>query len=176
MVFTTSLLRCAPVLGATLLAAGCTVVLPPAPGAVPVPAPAETLSGAEPAAVADVAATPTLRPLHQWNVLLVTARAVPRLGDVRDITQAFTLEGRVYAHATFTAPPGSLAGPTPVEARWSNGGKLVSVQRAQLEVNRTPYYMVSSTSGTALGVGRCQVEFVANGQVVAVQTFEVAAR
>lgn len=156
---------------APLCVAGCTVAALPAPAAN-----LEPLRGSEPAAVAGAADQPVLRPLHQWSVTLVTARAVPRLGEVRDITQAFTFEGRVYAHATFTAPPGSLAGPTPVEARWRNGGRLVSVQRAQLDVTRTPYYMVSSTSGTALGAGRCQVEFVANGQVVAVQAFDVTER
>ena len=108
--------------------------------------------------------------------MLVTAKSVPRLGEVREISNEFTYEGRVFAHATFSAPEGSHAGQPTVEVRWSNDDRLVSVQRAQPLVNKSPYYMASSTSGTALGVGKGRVEYAVNGTVVASKEFSVTER
>ena len=106
--------------------------------------------------------------------MLVTAKAVPKLGDVREITDAFTYEGRVYAHATFISKAGTHGGQPSVEVRWSNGDRIVSVQKAQPVVAKSPYYMVSSTSGTALGAGKCKVEYVVNDKTVASREFTVS--
>lgn len=118
--------------------------------------------------------TGELVPLETWNVVLVTAKSVPNLGEVRDISDAFTYEGRVFAHATFTARSGVHGGQPAVEVRWSNGDRLVPVQKAQPVVNKSPYYMASSTSGTALGVGACKVEYAVNGKIVAAKEFVVS--
>lgn len=122
------------------------------------------------------APTGELLPLEKWSVVLVTAKSVPRLGEVREMSNEFTYEGRVFAHATFSAPEGSHAGQPTVEVRWSNDDRLVSVQRAQPLVNKSPYYMASSTSGTALGVGKGRVEYAVNGTVVASKEFSVTER
>lgn len=121
-------------------------------------------------------ATPTgdLLPLEEWSVTLVTAQSVPRLGEVREIGDTFTFEGRVFAHATFSARPNVHGGQPTVEVRWSNGDRVVSVQKAAPLVKKSPYYMVSSTSGTALGPGRCKVEYVVNGKTVAGKEFVVS--
>ena len=115
-------------------------------------------------------------PLETWNVVLVTAKSVPRLGEVRELTDAFTYEGRIFAHATFAARAGVHGGQPNVEVRWFNGDRVVSVQRAQPVVNKSPYYLVSSTSGTALGTGKCKVEYAVDVKVVAVKEFSVSER
>ena len=114
--------------------------------------------------------------LETWNVVLVTARSVPRLGEVREIQDAFNFEGRIFAHATFTFPADVHGGRPQVEVRWLNGERVVSIQRAQPLVHKSPYYMASSTSGTALGAGKCAVEFAVNGKVVATRQFSVSER
>lgn len=115
-----------------------------------------------------------LMPIENWTVTLVTAKVVPRLGEVREISDAFTFEGRIYAHATLNSQPGVHGGQPVVEVRWFTGERLVSVQKAQPLVNKSPYYMVSSTSGTALGTGKARVEFFANGKLMATKTFVVS--
>ncbi len=115
-----------------------------------------------------------LVPIEKWIVTLVTAKSVPRLGEVREIADTFTFEGRIYAHATLTSQPGVHGGQPSVEIRWFNGERLVSVQKAQPVVNKSPYYMVSSTSGTALGIGQGRVEFSANGKLIATKAFVVS--
>ena len=115
-------------------------------------------------------------PIDNWNVTLVTARNVVRLGEVRNIADAFTYEGRVYAHATFTSRPGTHSGQQEFEARWFNAGRLVSTQKAVYMVSKTPYYLASSTSGTALGAGRCRVEILAGGKLLASKEFVVTER
>ncbi len=114
-----------------------------------------------------------LIPLDSWSITLVTAKSVPKLGEVREITDAFTFEGRVFAHATLTARPGVHGGQPAVEVKWFNGDKLVSLQNAQPTVGKSPYYMVSSTSGTAVGAGKGRVEFFANGKLMATKEFQV---
>ncbi len=98
------------------------------------------------------------------------------LGDVRDLTDAFTFEGRIFAHATFVSRPDTHAGRQSIEVRWYNGDKIVSVQRAEQTVYKTPYYLVSSTSGTNLGAGKCRVDVLANGKLLASKGFQVTQR
>ena len=43
-------------------------------------------------------------------------------------------------------------------------------------VHKSPYYMASSTSGTALGAGKCSVAYFVNGKVVATREFSVSER
>lgn len=145
--------------------------------AQPVPA-AEAASAARAAAeeaLVEVArAEGHLVPLEDWQVVLVTAKQVPRLGDVRQISNAFTFEGRVYAHATLTAEPGRHGGRPELEVRWFNADRLVSRQSKRMLVTKSPFYLASSTSGTALGPGICRVELHVNGKLIATREFEVA--
>lgn len=112
-------------------------------------------------------------PIEKWTTTLVTARAVPKLGDVREITDNFNFEGRVFVHATFSSNPGVNGGLPLIEVKWYSGEKLISVQRAQPTVAKSPYYLASSTSGTALGIGRGKVELVANGVLLGSREFQV---
>ena len=130
------------------------------------------------AKAAQAIATPpgTLLPLSEWKITVVTARTVVQVGDVRGISDKFNYEGSIHAHATLSAPPGARAGPHFFEMKWFNGEKLVATQRAQHDVVKSPYYLASSTSGTALGAGRCWVGLYANGVLLARKDFVVEAQ
>jgi hypothetical protein len=161
-----------------IFVAGCTTVSTQ----TSVNSQAASLSAGSGAATGTVAATSRapsppqgeLLPVEKWTATLVTARAVPALGDVNGISDAFTFEGRIYAHLTLTAQPGVHGGQPAMEVKWYSGDKLMAAQKAQLTVNKSPFYMVSSTSGTALGVGKARVEFVANGAVLGSRQFQVS--
>ena len=112
-------------------------------------------------------------PIDAWAFTLVTARAVPKLGDVREISESFTFEGRIFAHATLTSMPNSNAGELLIEAKWFSGDRLVSLQKTQISVDRSPFYIASSTSGSALGTGPAQVQIFANGKLMATKVFQV---
>jgi hypothetical protein len=111
--------------------------------------------------------------IEKWTTTLVTARAVPKLGEVREITDTFNFEGRIFVHATFSSKPGVNGGQPAIEVKWYSRDKLVSVQKAQPTVGKSPYYLASSTSGTALGAGKGRVELVANGTLLASKEFQV---
>ena len=132
-------------------------------------------SGVAAGTVARVAPAPQgeLLPIENWVTTLVTARAVPKLGDVRDISDTFNFEGRIFAHATLTSQAGTHGGQPLVEVKWFKGDKLMSVQKSQLLVTKSPYYIASSTSGTALGAGPAMVQIFANGKLMASKDFLV---
>jgi hypothetical protein len=115
-------------------------------------------------------------PIDKWRTTLVTARAMPSLGDVHGITDAFTFEGRIFAHATFTAEPGAQAGTPMFSVKWFNGDTLISVKNASYAVTSSPYYLAGSTSGSAIGVGTGRVEIHANGKLLASGSFQVRER
>lgn len=111
--------------------------------------------------------------IEKWTTTLVTARAVPKLGEVREITDTFNFEGRIFVHATFSSKPGVNGGQPAIEVKWYSGDKLVSVQKAQPTVGKSPYYIASSTSGTALGAGKGRVELFGNGALLGSKEFQV---
>jgi hypothetical protein len=114
-----------------------------------------------------------LVPIQNWNSKLVVARNVVKLGDVQGITNTFSQQGRIYAHATLTAPPGSVGGRPFFEVKWYNGSKLVSTQSAEYSIGKSPYYLSSSTSGTLFGTGPSGVSLYADGKFLASSAFEV---
>jgi len=114
-----------------------------------------------------------LVPIDKWKITMVTAKGVARLGDVRDISDAFTFEGRIFMHATLTSPPGTQAGPQSFEVKWFNGQVAVAVQKAEDTVGKSPFYLASSTSGTAVGAGKGRVELYAGGKLLATKEFVV---
>ena len=144
------------------------------PGAAPADAAAQAAARAA-AAVASATAGEHV-PIDQWTLVFVTARAVPSLGDVRQIGTVFTYEGRVHAHATFSARPGVQGGTVQAEMRWFNGDRLVTSQQSRLLISRSPYYMASSTSGTTLGAGPGRVELWIDGRLRATQSLFVNER
>lgn len=115
-------------------------------------------------------------PIEKWKATLVTARNVVKLGEVREISDAFTYEGRIHAHTTLTSQPGTHAGRQVFEMKWINGDTVVSVQKAEIVVNKTPFYLSSSTSGTALGAGKCRAELYSGGKLLASKEFRVTER
>jgi hypothetical protein len=117
-----------------------------------------------------------LEPIENWKVRLITARTVPRIDEVRDISDKFNFEGRIHAHITLTSPPGTQSGRQFFEIKWFHENILSSTQKAVYVVNKTPFYLSSSTSGTALGAGRCKVELWANGRILALHEFDVASK
>jgi hypothetical protein len=114
-----------------------------------------------------------LVPIDKWKITMVTAKGVARLGDVRDISDAFTYEGRIFMHATMTSPPGTQAGRQSFEVKWFNGQVAVGVQKAEDTVAKSPFYLASSTSGTAVGAGKGRVELYAGGKLLATKEFVV---
>lgn len=112
-------------------------------------------------------------PIEDWKVTLVTARAVPKLGEVHDITDTFTFEGRLFAHATLTAPPGSHCDETTFELKWYSGDRLIVIHKAKYVVSKSPYYLSASTSPTTLGAGIARVEVIADGKLLAGKRFRV---
>lgn len=115
-----------------------------------------------------------LVPAENWTITLVTAKHLVRLGDVQGISDAFTFEGRINAHATFTTLPGKHGGRPNIEFRWFNGERTVAVRNGTQLLARTPYYVANSLSGTALGDGNCRVELHVNGRLVASRNFQVS--
>jgi len=112
-------------------------------------------------------------PIENWKVTLVTARAVPKLGDVQGITDTFTLEGRLFAHATLTAAPGSYCDETTFEFKWFSGSRLIAIHKAKYVVSKSPYYLSASTSPTTLGTGIGRIEVIADGKILASKQFRV---
>ncbi len=147
-----------------IVGAGCTIVATQGP----VNRPAAAVS-----TIPNVAMQGDLVPIENWTTTLLTARSVPRVGDVREISDNFSFEGRIFAHATLTSEPGSNGGHPSIEMRWYNGDKLVSVKKMEPTINTSPYYMVASTSGTAIGPGRAHVDLLANGKLMASKAFVV---
>lgn len=117
-----------------------------------------------------------LIPIENWKVVLVTARSVVKPGEVREISDAFTYEGRIYVHATLTSQPGTHGGRQAFEVKWINENNTASVQKADYTVNKTPFYLASSTSGTTLGACKCRVEVYAGGKLLASKEFVVTER
>lgn len=111
--------------------------------------------------------------IEKWTTTLVMARAVPKLGEVREITDTFNFEGRIFVHATLSSKPGVHGGQPAFEVKWYSADKLVSIQKAQYMVGKSPYYLASSTSGMALGAGKARVELLANGVPLASKEFQV---
>lgn len=112
--------------------------------------------------------------IENWKVTLVTAKDVPKLGEVRGITDSFTFEGRIFAHITLTAPLGSNGGRPLFEVKWFSGDTMSSIQKANYTVTNTPYFLSSSVSGTVLGAGKRRVEVFANGKLLASKEFRVS--
>ena len=139
---------------------------------VPGPAPAQTRV----ASSATAADQGEFVPIENWKATLVTARKVAKLGEISEISDAFTYEGRIYAHTTLTSVPGAYGGRQLFEVTWFNGDNAVSVQKAEYAVNRSPFYLASSTSGTALGAGKCRVEVYAGGKLIASKSFVITER
>ena len=115
-------------------------------------------------------------PIEKWQITLVTAKNVVRLGEVGTIADIFTFEGRIHVHATLTSSPGSKAGAQSFEVHWVNGTDTVAVQKTTVDVSKTPYYISSSTSGTVLKAGYCRVELYAAGRLLATKNFLVTER
>ena len=122
------------------------------------------------------AAQGELVPIENWKATLVTARKIAKLGEISEIADDFTYEGRIYAHTTLTSVPGAYGGRQLFEVKWFNGDNAVSVQKAEYAVNKSPFYLASSTSGTALGAGKCRVEVYAGGKLIAVKNFVITER
>ena len=108
------------------------------------------------------------------GVTVVVAHKVEKLGDVREISDAFNFEGRIFMHATFRWELGKILGRQLVEVKWFNDDKLVSRQSKETNFEKSPFYLASSTSGTSLGAGKCRVELVVGDRMVGRKEFTVA--
>lgn len=151
-------LRLLPPLALSLALAAC-VSQPTQPESAAAPAPA--------AAPFDVA---------RYGFQLTTARKVERGKGASDVTRSFDFEGQIHAFGAITWPPGTAGGAPEMSARWYNDKGLVAEQKRRVALERPPHYVVFTTTGLALGPCGCRVELLANGQVVASQSFSVNPR
>lgn len=144
-----------------LLAAGCATG--PEPTSTPLSA-----AGATSAAVpVDVS---------RYSFRLSTARKVERGKGATDVSRSFDYEGQIFAFAAIGWPPGSPGGAPEIGVRWYNDKGLVSEQQRRITLEKPPHYVWFATTGLALGPCGCRVDLVANGQVVASQSFAVNPR
>ena len=109
-----------------------------------------------------------------WTATIVTAKSVPALGRVTNITDSFTFEGRIFVHATFIGAVEPIPAPRTLQVKWFNGDRMVFERTGQATFNKSPYFMSASTSGTVLGSGPCRVEVYVDGQLIGQRTFAVS--
>ena len=141
-----------------LMAAGC------ATGPEPITSPL-------PAASANSAAVEV--DLSRYSFRLTTARKVEQGKGATDLSRSFDYEGKIFAFAAIGWPPGSPGGAPEIGVRWYNDKGLVSEQKRRITLGKPPHYVWFATTGLALGPCGCRVDLVANGQVVASQSFAV---
>lgn len=112
-------------------------------------------------------------PIENWRVVLLTARTIVKVDDVRDITTEFNFEGRIHAHATLTSQPNAHSAQPYFEIKWYHDDKLVHTQKAEYRILKSPFYLTSSTSGAVLGAGPARVDLLGNGKLLASHVFRV---
>jgi hypothetical protein len=120
--------------------------------------------------IAACATTPEQEP---FTVKLVMAREVVSSDNIKGITDTFTREGRINVHAAITGA--AVASPVShaVLLKWINGNTVIFERSADHVFKTMPYYVWTGTSGTALGIGKCRVEFYVDGKLVGSRNFTV---
>jgi hypothetical protein len=106
---------------------------------------------------------------------VVTSKSVERGRGASQIADSFTFEGSIFVFAALTWDPEKGGGSKVFEARWFNEDRLVSKQTSPpVRLTPPPYFVYFSTSGLALGPGRCHVELYVDGVLLESKKFTVS--
>ena len=127
-------------------------------------------------ACAGNAPAPTPTAATQWRATLVTATGTNVPGAISGVSERFTFEGRIHAHATLVAETPVVPSTTMFTMKWFNGSKLVHERSASHTLNASPYYLVHAIPGSVLGAGSCRVELHSASGRIASREFTVAER
>jgi hypothetical protein len=112
----------------------------------------------------------------RWRTVLVTAMGTAVPGTVEAVSDKFTFNGRIYAHATLIAETPVVASSPTLTFKWFNGGKLVHERAGQQTIGGSPYYLVHALPGSVVGAGAARVELYADGRLMASREFTVSER
>ena len=115
--------------------------------------------------------------ITEQNTTIVMARKVVKEGGAHasDITDAFNQEGQIFAFLTFRWEPISThAGAQHIEVRWFNGDKEIQRRTYDANFGPSPWHVWFTTTGLALGPGKCRVDAYVKGKLVATRSFTVA--
>ena len=125
------------------------------------------------ATIALVGCTSPKTVMNNNNAKVITARKASKEEGATGVTDKFSLEGKIYAYATFQWEVGVNAGKQEIVAKWFSGEKLVSESKVNCDFSKTPHFVWFSTSPTAIGVGKGRVDICSNNTVVASHEFDV---
>ena len=100
--------------------------------------------------------------------------AVP--GTVEVVSDKFTFNGRIYAHATLIAETPVVAFSPTLTFKWFNTGRLIHERSGQQAIGGSPYYLVHALPGSVIGIGAARVELYADGRLLATREFIVRRR
>jgi hypothetical protein len=109
--------------------------------------------------------------LTERNVTVITAREAERGKGPTGITDTFSLEGRVVAHATFRWDGGGSLGQQSIEVKWYNGDKLIATRGNTFQFDQSPHHVWFGQNSIGLGPCKCRVEFYAAGRFVGSKEF-----
>lgn len=112
----------------------------------------------------------------QWDVTLVTAHGSSTPGNIQGVSDKFTFNGRIHAHATLVAAPPVVAATNTFTMKWFSGERLVHQRSAEHHLSRSPYFLLHAVPGSVLGVGPGRVELHSAAGLVATRSFTVSER
>ncbi len=112
----------------------------------------------------------------RWRTVLVTALGTAVPGTVEVVSDKFTFDGRIHAHATLIAETSVIPSNPTLTFKWFNAGKLVHERSGQQPIASSPYYLVHALPGSVVGVGTARVELYLDGRLIASRDFTVSER
>ena len=115
-------------------------------------------------------------PATKWRTTLVTASGSAKPGEIQGVSQRFTFDGRIFAHATLVAEGPVEASTSTFTMKWFNGSRMVHERSATHIISKSPYYLVHAVPGSVLGTGGCRVELHSSIGMLASQAFSVRER
>lgn len=114
--------------------------------------------------------------LTRWRTVLVTATGSGVPGVVEGVSDKFTFNGRIHAHATLVAETPVVAFNPTINFKWLNAGKVVHERSGSYAINGSPYYLMHALPGSVVGIGAAKVEVYVDGRLVAMREFTVSER
>lgn len=111
-----------------------------------------------------------------WRTTLVVAKGTSKPGLIQSVSDQFSFDGRIYAHATLVAVGAPLPVTETFSMKWFNGDQQVHERSGPYLVQGSPYYLVHAVPGSVLGVGACRVELHCATGLLASRAFMVSER
>jgi hypothetical protein len=144
------------------------------PAPTPVAATAPKAVKAPTATGAAAMPTPNLKPEH---VSLALAKRYSKETGLVDITDQFTLEGKIVLFNTFRWEPADWApGPQIMEVKWFINDKLIHTTRnSKINFQKSPANFWAAPITAELGTGNGRAELYANGELLGSKSFTISA-